>query len=347
MVGLPELVTGHQNILGPNLQSLGRKNGLFLNFEQESGWSLVRLNCWQMLLRYLGCYQSTHLKTIANQIEREANIPPDLLAKINTSWMRRGGKGVPLRNAAPAPEPMRQPEPERAGEAAAVQRFQPLQQRDPQRIIADDLIEKPGAVLHRFGVYVGDTLISIVQGDLLLQNVDAIVNAAKNTLRGGGGVDGVIHAAAGPALLAECMAIPVIDPELGIRCLTGGAQITGAGNLQAPIKAVIHTVGPVYNEGDHEGSMALLKKAYRSTLDLARENNIRTIAFPSVSAGIFGFGTERASLAAIEEVEKYAHEHPGAFDEIRLVFLGNAFNAARNTFNGMIHPHAVRENFMQ
>jgi len=135
--------------------------------------------------------------------------------------------------------------------------------------------------------YKGKT-IRIVQGDITKIKVDAIVNAANEGLRGGGGVDGAIHRAGGPSIMEETRKIG--------RCPTGQAVITGAGNL--PVKYVIHTVGPIWTGGGR-GEAGLLKNAYESSLRLAREHGVATIAFPSISTGIYGFPIEKASPIAV------------------------------------------------
>lgn len=135
--------------------------------------------------------------------------------------------------------------------------------------------------------------LSIIQGDITEQTVDAIVNAANNSLLGGGGVDGAIHRAAGPELLKECRTLD--------SCATGEAKITEGYRL--PAKHVIHTVGPVWHGGTHNEDV-LLAQCYRNSFRLARDNRIKTIAFPSISTGVYGFPVERASRIALQEIAR-------------------------------------------
>ncbi len=136
--------------------------------------------------------------------------------------------------------------------------------------------------------------IEIVQGDITQLPVDAIVNAANTSLLGGGGVDGAIHRAAGPALLEECK-------RLG-GCPTGQAKITGG--YQLPARHIIHTVGPVWH-GGQGGEEQLLADCYRNSLKLAEQNGVRTIAFPSISTGAYRFPIERACRIAVREVKAF------------------------------------------
>ena len=138
--------------------------------------------------------------------------------------------------------------------------------------------------------YKGKTL-RVVRGDITKIKVDAIVNAANSGLRGGGGVDGAIHRAGGPSIMAECRKIG--------RCPTGEAVMTGAGNL--PAKHVIHTVGPVWY-GGKSGEADFLRKAYENSLALATSHGLASIAFPSISTGVYGFPIEEAAPIAIRTV---------------------------------------------
>lgn len=148
-------------------------------------------------------------------------------------------------------------------------------------------------------------MLELVQGDIVNQDVDAIVNAANSTLLGGGGVDGAIHRAAGPGLLAACRALPG-EP---LRCPTGEARITGGFNL--PARFVIHAVGPRWRGGG-EGEPELLASAYRASLALAEQHALATVAFPSIATGVYGYPVAAAAQVALRTVAAHLEraEHP-------------------------------------
>jgi O-acetyl-ADP-ribose deacetylase (regulator of RNase III) len=167
------------------------------------------------------------------------------------------------------------------------------------------------------GLTLGGARIELVQGDITQQDTDAIVNAANTTLLGGGGVDGAIHRAGGPAILEECR-------RLG-GCSTGDAKITRGGRLRA--RFVVHAVGPVYRDGRH-GEPELLASAYRRSLEVAVEHRLRSIAFPSISTGAYRFPISEAAPIALGTVARFLRDHRGALDLARFVLFTAADLAA-------------------
>jgi O-acetyl-ADP-ribose deacetylase (regulator of RNase III) len=159
-----------------------------------------------------------------------------------------------------------------------------------------------------------------VQGDITKQQVDAIVNAANSGLWAGGGVCGAIHDAAGPELEQACLALG--------GCPTGDAKITPGFRL--PARWVIHAVGPVWQGGGHEED-ALLASCYRKSLALAEQHNIRTIAFPAISTGIFGFPLERATAIAVTETKRFLDEHALPEQGIFVCFSARAYQVYLDT----------------
>ena len=165
--------------------------------------------------------------------------------------------------------------------------------------------------------------IAVVEGDITRQPVDAIVNAANTTMLGGGGVDGAIHRAAGPQLLEECR-------TLG-GCPTGQAKLTKGYRL--PAKWVIHTVGPVWRDGKH-GEDELLASCYRNCFAIVEQHGMRTVAFPSISTGAYGFPMERAARIAVRETMDFLGRNADVGKVLLVCFGRSAFD---------IHATAVKE----
>jgi len=172
---------------------------------------------------------------------------------------------------------------------------------------------------------IGQATLELLQGDITKQDTDAIVNAANRTLLGGGGVDGAIHRAAGPQLLAECR-------TLG-GCETGDAKMTKGYNLKAGY--VIHTVGPVYHSSGKKAP-ELLASCYRRSLEVASANKLKSIAFPSISTGAYGYPLEEAAPIALKTVMDYIKGHPD-IQLVRFVLFGqDAYRAHEKALKDLI-----------
>jgi len=158
---------------------------------------------------------------------------------------------------------------------------------------------------------INEKTLELVEGDITFQTTDAIANAANSGLMGGGGVDGAIHRAGGPAIMEQCRKIGGCPP--------GEAVITTGGNLAA--KFVIHTVGPIWHGGT-KGEPEILRSAYNNSLDLAEKNGLKSIAFPSISTGVYGYPISKASEIALSIVIKHL-AGPSSLELVRFVLLGN------------------------
>lgn len=171
---------------------------------------------------------------------------------------------------------------------------------------------------------INESVLSIIQGDITLQTTDAIVNAANSGLMGGGGVDGAIHRAGGPAILEQCKEIVARQGRLP----TGQAVITTAGNMKT--KHVIHTVGPVWHGGT-KGEPELLASAYRESLKLAAENDLASISFPSISTGVYGYPVDKASRIALKTVASFLSESTSIKDVAFVLFDNRTYEAYADT----------------
>lgn len=162
-------------------------------------------------------------------------------------------------------------------------------------------------------IVIEGTRVSLVKGDITLEETDAIVNAANSRLAGGGGVDGAIHRAGGPAVMEECRKIG--------GCPTGSAVMTTGGELRA--RFVIHAVGPIYKDGLHNEPV-LLESAYRASLGLAVEKGLKSVAFPSISTGAYAYPVEEASTVALSTVLDFIRGNKGSLELVRFVLFSDS-----------------------
>ena len=171
--------------------------------------------------------------------------------------------------------------------------------------------------------------LSIQHADITALDLDAIVNAANERMLGGGGVDGAIHRAAGPRLLEACRAIPELRP--GVRCPTGEARITPG--FELPARFVIHTVGPVW-QGGHADEDQLLASCYRTSLELAEANAVRSIAFPAISCGVYRFPVRRASSIAVREIRRHLEQARSVSSVVLVAFDAMMLDVLRAAMEG-------------
>jgi O-acetyl-ADP-ribose deacetylase (regulator of RNase III) len=182
-------------------------------------------------------------------------------------------------------------------------------------------------------ILIGDTVLELVQGDIIYENVDAIVNAANSSLMGGGGVDGAIHRAAGPELLEETQKLK--------GCRTGNAKITAGYRLNA--KHIIHAVGPIYQHNNPEVPK-LLASAYRRSLEIAIEHNLKSIAFSAISTGVYGYPMDEASEIALSTVIETLSNNHNALETVRFVlFTPEALETFTATLDALAEKHALTQ----
>ena len=181
---------------------------------------------------------------------------------------------------------------------------------------------------------INNTTIILLQGDITREETDAIVNAANSSLMGGGGVDGAIHRAAGPTVLEECRQIKTMEGP----CAPGNAVITSGGNLKA--KYIIHTVGPIWRDGTTNESQTL-RNAYQNSLQLAVDNELTTIAFPSISTGAYGYPLAEASEVAISAVQQFLTnlDENAGLEQVRFVLFDSFALAAYKATLSELEPN--------
>jgi O-acetyl-ADP-ribose deacetylase (regulator of RNase III) len=183
-------------------------------------------------------------------------------------------------------------------------------------------------------IQINEAILELVQGDITQQDTEAIVNAANGSLLGGGGVDGAIHRAGGPEILAECR-------KLG-GCSTGDAKITTGGRLKA--KYVVHAVGPVYWREGEQRAAELLASAYRRSLEVAAENGVRSVAFPSISTGAYGYPVDEAAPVALQTAIDYLlAQEAGAIRLVRFVLFGRqAYQVYQRALDQLVGSESAR-----
>jgi O-acetyl-ADP-ribose deacetylase (regulator of RNase III) len=323
MITLQAALEANQAVLGTQFKNLGRTNRVYLSYG-ANGWSVKDFSGFfghiqEIFRRYLGCYASTHRLNVLKGIKTITVAEKNAISASFWARLKAGNLGL----VAPTPHTRTipsQPAPIKP-DVTPISKPSPGFRPDP-------------AIPNLLTKLVGTACISIEQGDITqTEGVQAIVNAAKQELTGGGGVDGAIHKAAGRMVLwAENEKIP---PDTnGVRCKTGNAVITNSGQLiQIGIRKVIHAVGPVYNRGNPKESADLLKQTYLSALKVAQTNGIRKIAFPAISTGIYGYPFGDATQLAIQTIEEYAVQNPATFDKIKLIFPAADYHKAADLCN--------------
>jgi O-acetyl-ADP-ribose deacetylase len=184
-----------------------------------------------------------------------------------------------------------------------------------------------------FIVQVGHHQLQLLKGDITTIAVDAIVNAANSQLAGGGGVDGAIHRAGGPEIMAE---LDGIRDRIG-HCETGSAVVTGAGHL--PARYVFHAVGPIYRDGRH-GEAAALQSCYITCLELAVEHGVQAISFPSISTGVYGYPIDEAAEIAVRAAADWLREHRGPVRTIKLVQFSDKDHQVYKRYAQKLREHS-------
>lgn len=283
-------------IFGPNFQNLGRSSGYYLSYRVETGFELKKLSLVERIIRsmlaWAGCYRSTHLKTIAPELVKEANIPPELLAKIQKSWIKTY-PDLQFPQPAPVQDVNREP--------VVIQNPAPVQ-----------------PVVSTYRIQIGNGAIHLEAGDIVRQNVNAIVNAANSQLLAGGGVCGAIFNAAGKdGLQNECN--QALRHKGVLLVAPGDTVRTSAGRIPLPVQHIFHTVGPIKGNQTDAVIEAGIKKGVMRTLEEAMKLGVRSIAFPALSSGIYGVDLGVSVWTTWRGMQEHLVNHPGSFDLIKLV----------------------------